>query len=213
MRWLLGLLLLLSLGGCNRVITTAPLFGHQSGDPTLKDGVWLVENKLDLMLTTDREAPCVVDDRGPASGWPDCATWFVVEGGQVRTPEGASRRRPDWDRLGLVVSDGDPPILQLGNVDERGVAEYNYFGLRPVSSDPDGRLLAADIWTVQCGPPPPQGQGQPTRYLTWDLLPGLTGEGDNCTTASAQALRAAAAASRAWAGDPGRIRWARERFD
>lgn len=213
MRWLLGLLLLLSLSACNRVQTTTPLFAHEVGAPTLKDGVWLIENKQDLMLQLDREEPCPVDVSRKVSRWPECASWFVVEGGQVLTPEGKSRRHPGWDRHSLVVSAGEPAVLQLGDVDEDGEAQYNYFGLKSVSLDAEGRLVAADTWTVQCGPPPPQGDGQPTRYLTWELLPGLTAEGDNCTTTSPDAVRAAATASRAWAGDAGRVRWVRDRFD
>lgn len=204
----------LLLAACNRVETDHPLFGEAdaAGAPVLRDGVWLLENKasFDLMIDRESDSECRVDTRRAPSRWPDCAVWLVVEGGQMRVPRQNEKKRLGWDRQLLAVAGGEPPILQVGDVDEDGEQAFTYYGFKPTASV-DGRVTAFDAWTVDCGPPPPQGDGQPTRYLTWELSPGLVAKGDNCTTDSRDALRTAARASTAWQ-TPGRLTWVTDRY-
>lgn len=215
LRRCLAVVALLALSACNRVVTDHPLFDQADavGAPVLKPGVWLLENKdsLSLMEDRDSDAPCEVDRRDRPSRWPECATFVVIEPGQIRSPTRDEGQRLDWDRQLSLLAAGDPVVLQVGDVDDKGEQSYLYFGVRPTTFAADGQVTALDLWTVDCGPPPPQDAGQPTRYLTWELLPGLTAAKDNCTTESAEAVRRAATASLSWQ-TPGRMVWAADRY-
>lgn len=211
---LIAAVAVLSLAACNRVQTDHPLFAtaDAAGAPVLKDGVWLLENKsgFDLMIDRDDASECRIDARKAPSRWPDCAVWLIVEGGQMRVPRRDEKNRLTWDLQLLTVTGGEPPILQVGDVDEDGERTFTYYGMKPTTSA-DGKVTAFEAWTVDCGPPPPQGDGQPTRYLTWELSPGLVAKGDNCTTESKDAVRTAATASTAWQ-TPGRLTWVTDRY-
>jgi hypothetical protein len=51
------------LGGCNMVVTPAPMFDSaDAGPPDLRNGLWLADS-----------ADCTVDTRKPLRRWPDCA--------------------------------------------------------------------------------------------------------------------------------------------
>jgi hypothetical protein len=201
-RCVLFAVLLLGLTACNRVITPTPLFtaADAAGAPVLRDGVWLMEEAAD----PDDDEACVVNTRRPVKRWPDCANWLLLrEGEVVMSNQGgkAGRGKEEWVSMPLLVVGGEPALLQLGQLDEDPArTEYSYMGFAPTRRDDAGRVVAFDYWMTLCGPPPPQGEGQPSRYLTWELLPGLTGAGDNCTTTSKDAVRQATAASQAWGG-------------
>lgn len=216
---LAGLCLSLALTACNRVVTTTPVFSVQdaASAPKLRDGLWMVEGET-VASSYDRSSGddevCVFDMRRPVTRWPDCAEWVLVRDGEILHPGGAKKAKPEWQSTPMVLAAGDPLILQAGMIDEEDPAEteYGYFGITVTQADERGRVIAFDHWMTLCGPPPPQGKGEATRYLTWDLLPGLTAEGDNCTTASKDAVRGATVASRAWSKGRSSLRWVRDSY-
>jgi hypothetical protein len=211
-RLLLVAVLLLGLTACNRVVTSTPLFtaADAAGAPVLRDGVWLMEEAPD----PDDEA-CVFNTRRSVKRWPDCADWVLIRDGEVRMSNKggkAGKGKEAWAGMPLLVVGGEPVLLQLGQIDEDPArTEYSYMGFAPTRQDATGKVVAFDYWMTLCGPPPPQGEGQPSRYLTWELLPGLTGVGDNCTTTSRDAVRRATTASRQW-GDGETMRWVRDTY-
>jgi len=176
---------LIWLGGCNMVVTQAPLFtkADSVGAPTIRSGIW-----------NAAKPDCLFDESLPQTKWPKCA------GAQPPTPD-----PPPW----LAVP-GDPPILQLSTpkTADQPAAIYIYVAFRPVKVDASGRAIALELWPVQCGPPP----GNDPTEMTKSLLPGLKPrpEGGACTTDSPLALRAAAKASRAWMVPVGATHWVRD---
>ena len=215
MRVLLGLCLVLVLGGCNRVVTPTPLFSQAdaAGAPVLRDGLWLLENKVDIQLFASNDDRCRVDTRKPVNRWPACASWVLVRGNEMLGYRGVQEASLAWESMPFVLAAGDPPVLQVGDPgDDSASISYSYFGVGQVERGNDGRATAITVWTVDCGPPPAQVKGEPTRFLTRDLLPGLIADGDNCTAESPSAVRGAATASRAWNTEPGRLRWIRDTY-
>lgn len=216
MKWrVLMVFAVLVLAACNRVQTSQPLFGpaDRAGAPALRDGVWLFENKpaFDTRGELERDEACEPDRRRPPSQWPDCATWFIVEGDQVRERGNDGQGQFRWDRHLFLLTGGEPSILQALAVDETGETTFHYFSLKPTATGAGGKITAFEFWNVECGPPPPQGAGQPSRYVTLDLSPGLTFDGDNCTTDFQEAVRNAALAGRSWQ-DAGKLVWVTDRY-
>lgn len=211
MRILLGLCVVLLLGGCNRVHTDHPLFFASDAPdaPRLRDGVWLIE---------DGDDDCRFDERKPATRWPDCADWMLVRGGEFlsygKPRKGDLTGTGDWTSLPFVLSDGGPPILQIGVI-EGETRDYQFYGVEPTARSESG-ITALTGWPVMCGPPPPAEtmiEGK-RRYVSLDLLPGLTLTNENdCSAADAIAVRNAAGASREWVGEEGfSARWVRDRY-
>lgn len=214
---LAGLLLSLALTACNRVVTPTPLFSAQDAAdaPRLRDGLWMVEGEtFSPGWGRSDDEVCVFDMQRPVTRWPACAEWVLVRDGEILHRSGDGKGKPEWASTPRVLAGGDPLVLQAGLIDEENPAEteYGYFGLTVTKTDERGRIVAFHHWMTLCGAPPAQGEGQPTRYLTWELLPGLTGQGDNCTTDSKDVVRAATVASRAWANDKASMRWVRDSY-
>jgi len=119
-----------------------------------------------------------------------------------------------WTSLSVVLSAGDPPILQVG-MTEDGKVDYQFFGLEPTERAA-GSITAFASWPVLCGPPPPADAmtGGKRRYVSLEPLPGLTViDESSCTADAAAAVRNAAGPSRAWAGDDaGGARWIRDTY-
>lgn len=227
MRILLGLCVVLLLGGCNRVYTPGPLFTEADGaaTPALRDGVWLVDGQTYLLNELGRGGRCRVDTSKPVTRWKKCATWLLIRDGQILQLSGKGKQ-VGWTVATYRAVGGEPQILQFDDHPEvYGAPEepaddqpptpprFAYFGLAPGQIDADGKATAFESWPVLCGPYPPETKkGEETRFLTLELHPGLVEDGNNCTTTSKDAVRAAAAASRAWYGEPMRARWIRDTY-
>ena len=201
------------LGACNVVMTKDPLFTQKdaAGAPVLKPGVWLFFE----------DPGCKVDESRPFTEWPDCAGGGVVGADDISGPK-SKEAKDQIEHMPYVLTAGSPRILQIpvdigvsaqATASASGDAQvttsppsstelkpYGYGGVEPVKFDDQGRIVAFTLWPVQCGPPPPKND---SAFVTHHPLPGLTVEKDGgiCTTASTAALRNAAKASRAWAGD------------
>jgi len=210
MRVLLGLCLVLLLGACNRVHSDRPLFfASDSPDAaSLRDGLWVIED--------GDEADCRYDARRPVTRWPACADWMLVRGGEIlgydAPDRGDAAGAGEWTSLPIVLSGGDPLILQVG-MSEDGKVDYLFFGVERTAGDA-GAITAFSSWPVMCGPPPPEGAmtNGKRRYVTLEPLPGLTiADESSCTATDGAAVRNAAGPSRAWAGDEaGGARWIRD---
>jgi hypothetical protein len=201
MRWIL-LAAALVLAGCNLVVTPAPLFlasDHPAG-PLPRLGVWRTEQKPD----------CAFDAAGPMAGWPECAGGVALRDGGIAGYYDRASGKPVWKIEPMLFVPGVPMIGQAQVTVSGDVIPmskpYAYVGVRPITTDPEGRIVAMSIWPVQCGPPAPGD----TMSMTKSLLPGLSAKpGDlACTTSDPAALRAAAAASEAWAPETMRGKWA-----
>lgn len=224
MRILLGLCVALLLGACNRVHTATPLFTEAEGaaSPALRDGVWLVEGASLGLEPLGQEKGCKVDTRKPVNRWRKCATWLLIRDGQILQLHGKGKDI-GWSTATYLAVPGDPQIFQILDVtdvsDVEGAPEpaptrsFDYFAVIPSGVDAEGKATIFESWPVLCGPnPPPAKKGEDQRYLTLELNPGLVEDGNNCTTTSKDALRAAAAASRAWQGETMHARWIRDTY-
>ena len=201
MRWIVVAAALM-LGGCNLVVTPSPLFSAADQAPGAlpRPGVWRTAEKPD----------CAFDPEKPLGEWPECAGGVDVQaGGRARYYDHAAKP-PAWKTQSLLFLPGHPMIGQVEVTVVGAVLPvakpYAYVGVRPTRADEARRIVAMRVWPVQCGPPAPGD----TLSLTKSLLPGLTARRDDlaCTTTDVAALRAAAAASEAWAPEPMRGEWA-----
>jgi hypothetical protein len=204
-RWFLATVAVGFLGGCNMVVTDAPMFSAAdgAGAPALRAGVWRIE-----------DAACAFDEHVPENKWPACAH---------ASPPLAET--PPW----LAVA-GEPPLLQMPlpmpTTKGRSLAiRYVYMAYRPLKLDDRGRALSMNSWFVECGPPPPP-QAAPAKLdpgakdlsalsgigLTTAPFPGLTLRKDmaDCTAESPAALRGAAKASEGLQGSPHVSHWVRD---
>lgn len=205
----LGLAALLS--ACNMVVTTEPTFlAADQGAPALREGLWVSEEK-----------GCDFDINQPAGAWPACARWMVIKDFALTgvTEEGERFRIP------FVLSSGDPRVMQLRledeekkTVDGQVASLYLYMGLRPLATDPQGRITAYAGWIVQCGPPPPMDAKRPDgapRYGALAPSPGMImdKESSGCAPRDKASLIRAAGLSEhydAAAKSGEAIRWVRD---
>lgn len=191
MRTLALLVVVSGLAACNFVTSSAPLFGpsDEIGPPSLRPGVWASPDK-----------GCDFDPNRPLATWPSCANGFLTTSEDFRS-----------SLAKLVFVGGSSPLIQ--DCETKGdppATNCSYYGWAAVSADASRRVTAMRFWTVQCGPPPPSSKTQ-KRYGTLHPLPGLVmdKDGDDCQPASADAVRQAAAASRAWS-TPSTLTWVRD---
>lgn len=222
---------LMSLSGCNNVVSNEPWFtaADTEGAPELRDGLW-------VMIT---DAPCRVKLEKPAERWPDCADPFYVRGGEWLAMQwdetGRSKRIFErWESVPMLLARGDPAIFQFDQGIERPAPaadpdeivledsephwRYTYAAMRPTERDTQGRTVAIEFWTIQCGPLTARefegGVEYPLLslmegYVTERPFPGLMVVGQDCTAESVDALRQAAASSRSL-GEPAPVRWLRD---
>ena len=198
------------LGGCNVVVTSAPLFAlaDQASGPGPRMGVWRFEAKPD----------CAVDEGKALGDWPECAQGLVwKDGGMAGFYErtaGATGApgAPLWKVQPLIFAPGTPNILQAainvsGDLKMSGTP-FGYAGARATKTDDKGRITALVLWPVMCGPPPPGDKDA----MTKKLLPGLSAKPEDpvCTTSSVADLRNAAQASEAWAPKAMSGHWVRD---
>jgi hypothetical protein len=205
MRWTLTAAALM-LAGCNLVVTPSPLFSiaDQGAAPQPRLGVW----------RADKKADCAVDPSRSVAEWPACAGGVILQAGGAARYYDHDGKPPGWKTQSLLFVPGTPMIGQA-EVTVAGDAfplakPFAYVGVRPTRTDDHGRIVAMAIWPVQCGPPAPGD----TLGMTKSLLPGLHAKPADlaCSTTDPVALRAAAAASQAWApgGLLGTWIWVRE---
>jgi hypothetical protein len=130
-------LVMVSLCGCNMVMTEKPMFteADRAGAPPIRPGVW-----------RDEKPDCEFDEAQPQKAWPECA--------HAQPSVGAP---PIW-----VEAGGDPNLLQLplqlpggkSGAGPAGTSFYVYVAYRPLKLDAAGRVIAMKQWPVRCGPPP-----------------------------------------------------------
>jgi hypothetical protein len=88
--------------------------------------------------------------------------------------------------------------------------------VQPLSRDSQGRIDAAALWQVVCGPPPEAEAAKPNRGqgVTTDRpFPGVTMDGDDCVAADRAGLFSAARGSRALKTSlPLTFRWVGDRW-
>jgi hypothetical protein len=212
MRWIAPLFALLLLGACNSVASKDALFtaADAVGAPPLRDGVW-VEND-----------GCRFNVRKPVQNWPECASWFVVRGGELlRWEDDAGDKTRVWSPQPFLLASGDPRIMQVqyppsedpntkAMVDEG----YGYLAIAPTALDAEGRIVGVRRWLVECGPLPPSDDKDKSKIRvdsqTLEPFPGLVlTKGGGCLADKAEAVRGAAAASRSFA-EPVDARWVRD---
>jgi hypothetical protein len=200
----------LAMGGCNMIVTTSPMFSHadEAGAPKLRPGVW----------STTPDKPCAFDEAAPLETWPTCASGAVVRDGAVvsLTESGGKKTSTTTE---FVLAAGEPRVLQismggLGKASGLPITGYFYGGLRPTGDDDQGRITAYEAWPAFCGPPPkveagkaatgPQGTREPFAGLVMDKA------GENCSAQSQDAVRNAAARSRALADSRSHSHWVRD---
>ena len=215
MRAILIVIPLFQLTACNMVVTKAPMFAKadEVGAPRLRDGVW----------AGAPDSKCPYDPSSPIKTWPTCANGSVVGDDKLSGFNGEGDQR-HWTSMAYVLAAGDPRVLQIHLTDLFGqtvpMADFfAYADLHPTKFDAQGRITEFETWFVLCGPPPPSqaassdGQGG-QKVLTGTLhpLPGLTMDEakNNCTPASQDAVRNAAAASKAWDTDHSSTHWVRD---
>jgi len=182
------------LGGCGNIVySEAPLFSRadHAGVPAFRPGLWAMP-----------EPNCDFDPALPFAAWPSCANGTPMD---KRGPVEGSVKKSSSEYL---IAAGDPLIVQHGAKDEH---QFFYTALKPMAFDARRRITGAEMWPVQCGPPPPGDDAKATnRRLTLELQPGLEAQGDNCLVRDRAALLAAARASRAWSPETITARWMRE---
>eukprot|EP01030_Chromulinospumella_sphaerica_P017172 gene17172-16994_t len=181
-----------SLSACNMVVTTEPTFlAEDQGKPTLREGLWVNEEK-----------DCKFDIKAPAAKWPECAHWIVVKDSAMT---GVSEKGEAFN-VPFVLAAGDPRVLQIRIEDDKkgedgkAAALYLYMGLKPLKTDTEGRITSYRGWIVQCGPPPPKDAKKPDgnpRYGTLKPSPGMIMDSDlsGCAPESKAALIKAAGLS------------------
>lgn len=245
LRMLLVTILLPLLGGCNIVVSEQPWFtGEQAtGAPRLRPGVWVNAASPD----------CEFDEAAPFGSLPECAgpAMVLADGTYAGLPKPEKRDRPGfamtdprtWDQIRHVLVAGEPMIDQLSakdafrnedddDADENGPMKsgFIYLAVEPSSFDPEGRILAVQIWLVQCGPiergtlSVASGAKRSTEAKAENLFPvtrkpfkGLKMVDDVCMATSELALRNAASKSKSIAtGEQDgvtRRRWLRDNLN
>ena len=201
------------LGGCNMVTSTRPLFGKADTDGAaqLRPGLWVLPNPN-----------CAFDPATPAHTWPECAGSLVVRPGyfrELRMGSAAQRagegKAVPQDAIPYVIVGVYPSVLQMRIGDPGKPKLYVFVGLRPVKFDDVGRIIEAQFWHVQCGPPapPPANAKAQTYRQTKSPLPGLTLKDSGCIAHDPASVIRAARASEGWTqiyGGPSTIRWVRD---
>lgn len=232
MRCAVLLPLLVLFAACsNRVVSSDPWFARTSelDAPALRPGLWVA-----LQPKAFRPKKCRFRESAPLNTWPDCVSAFIVEDGEILTPDvvaakdkSRASRRYNWTRHPLVLAAGEPRINQLTHCDlmvkkkadenarEANIeVNYCYEAVRPVRLDATGRITATESWPILCGPwPKSQAQDRASANVTDAPFPGLHVVGDNCIASSENALRNAARMSEVLALSsglgPGEAHWVR----
>jgi hypothetical protein len=210
----------LTLGGCNLVVSEKPVFAaaDAAGAPPLRPGVWSAS-----------QPGCDFKPSDPVAKWPQCAGGGVITATAIMAsvdangPAPADQPPPTIAKpqmtIPYVLAAGDPRVMQIGMKlppEMAGPSALFYFAaLKPVARDADGRIVQAEVWPIQCGPPPPAKPASASGDADQDgvtdhPLPGLKVDKGMCTPIDKAAVVNAAKASLAWAGQTGTMRWVRD---
>lgn len=156
----------------------------------LKDGVWVAE---------DRE--CAFDSGKARKDWPKCVDWSLLRDNKfVAGPNSAANMQP----ADLFIATGSPSIVQILVEPQEPETKkvYVFLALEPRTVDPNGQISSVATWPVNCG----KETEEPSGKKRMDQYPGFD---EDCQPASADALRAAAIASRPSEIKTGKLRWVR----
>jgi hypothetical protein len=211
----------LALGGCNLVVSTTPVFtdADAAGHPPLRAGVW-----------ASPDDGCAFKPDTPFDSWPGCANGALITAdailGPAQTPStpdasdsGAPPKAAPPTAVPYILAAGDPRVLQVHFAPSPTpgfptMAYFWFIAVHPTALDHDGRITAAQIWPIQCGPPPPKkpikGNADANDLATRHPLPGMTLNNGLCTPAGKAAVLNAAGPSRAWADKIGVLKWVRD---
>jgi hypothetical protein len=200
----------MTLSGCNLVMSPTPVFGaaDMAGAPVMKPGLW---------ASPDKDCKDF-DETKPASQWPGCASGSVMKDGKAWSVGHADKASP------YVIAAGDPAVMQakadLSDMSGQGVSVatkgpiYLFIAMKPLDHDGAGRVIRAEGWFVQCGPPPPKpadkDANDPKAYGTKHPLPGMIMDNGACSPKDKSAVRGAAGPSRAWADPVMQMHWVRD---
>lgn len=184
----------LALAGCNAVMTMVALFtpADAAGAAVLKPGYW----------NTIYCTPAAAAARAAI-----CANGYQLTPSEMRqaadptTPGG-----PYPDQVTpYVLAAGDPMVMQIAFPNTaigQAPATYIYVAVKPTALDASGRIIAAEVWSVLCGPSalprpdaPRDQDGVPP--ATDHPFPGMTLGDIGCIPADKAAVFDAAKASRA----------------
>lgn len=204
----------LTLGACNLVVSQTPMYAvaDAAHAARLRPGVW----------ASPKEG-CEFKASDPAAQWPECASGGIIDDEAIRQIPGTQSQpaQVKVDHFPYILAAGDPRVLQLEvsfAVDPKQPPKtlFYYVGLKPTGYDADGRITAAEVWAIQCGPPPPpakQGdQIDPSEMVTKQPLPGMKVDDSGlCSPADKTAIFAAAKPSRAWADPVGVLKWIKDK--
>ena len=149
MRWLMLVSACLVLAGCERpVLSHHALFrpADARSAPSFREGIWL----------NGPSDGCEIDLSRPAGQWPDCADWTLIAQGRIVRTKLSGRHAPRRASQPFILAAGDPRILQEAAVDNPGF--YRFTVVRPLQSDADGEITAAETWSVVCPPRPDKAE-------------------------------------------------------
>jgi len=202
----------LMLGGCNLVVSQTPVFQatDAAGAPPFKPGLW-----------ASPDPGCDFKESAPLDSWPKCANGSEIHADAIMatvdptavtaTSDNKAASGPKKVALPYVLAAGDPLVMQVDlHIPEAGLGQLGFFyfvAVKPTRFDDDGRITAAQMWPIQCGPPPPPQTTQTA--VTQHPLPGLKVDNGECTPVDKAAVRNAATPSRAWADNVGELHWVR----
>jgi hypothetical protein len=202
--------LCLLLSGCNMVASEKPWFSvaDNRNSPALKPGIW-----GSALCKSPQELECRMSyiEVGVSQMRP-----FVLN--KIPTKAGDKTSPLTEERIDYQVVAESPIIIQirvritpeLNGVERLG--GYIYLGFIPTERDPDGEVIAGDVWPLVCGPQPKQGdenygytddQGRVTNHP----MRGLTMVGEGCVAHSKRTLERVARTSRTMDGAPLSVRW------
>jgi hypothetical protein len=210
----------LMLGACNLVVSETPVFSavDSQGAPPFKPGIW-----------ASPDPGCDFKTSEPVDSWPKCANGTTIgetaiqgtmDPGSLAATDSshAPETGPQKVALPYVLAAGDPRVMQVDmKLPDAPLGKFGVFyfvAVHPTAFGADGRITAAEMWIVQCGPPPPPQTSKDSDMtkgmVTQHPLPGLKVDNGECTPVNKAAVLRAAQASHAWADQVGDMHWVRE---
>ncbi len=200
------------LGACNLVVSQTPMFAgaDASHAPGLRPGVWAAP-----------EPKCEFKASDPVNQWPSCANPGIIDTDAIRPMPGSqAAAQQQIDKVPYVLAAGDPRVMQVEIKltlvkDAPATTFFYYVALTPTAFDHDGRIVAAQLWPIQCGPPPPQPKTtdqdtDPSDMVSKHPLPGMKVDKGVCAATDKAAILGAARPSRAWADQISTLKWVKD---